>query len=103
MVRRCASSPLRAVGCLPRRPGLGGCSASVAGQPGCRRGGQVWCGSRTTGAPASGADLERQRHRRLDGSAKGAGGGGLSSSLPVGIHPVPGSPSAKTGEVAGGW
>uniref|UniRef100_A0A0E0A1M8 Uncharacterized protein n=1 Tax=Oryza glumipatula TaxID=40148 RepID=A0A0E0A1M8_9ORYZ len=84
-----------------------------------------------------GAGLERQCHRRLDGSAKGAGGGVSSFLLPVstlvlpGAHPllcgkflgwieaaarqrgklrlpkqchlVPGSPSAKTSEAAGGW
>uniref|UniRef100_A0A0E0BZH5 Uncharacterized protein n=1 Tax=Oryza meridionalis TaxID=40149 RepID=A0A0E0BZH5_9ORYZ len=56
----------------------------VARQPGCRRGSQVWRGGRTSGAPASGTGPKQQRHRRPDGSAKGASGGGSSSSLPVG-------------------
>jgi hypothetical protein len=109
----------------------------VAGQPGCRRGGQVRRGGRTSRAPAGGAGPKQQHHWRPSGSAKGASGGGSSSSLPVGTlslrgappllcgeflgwieaaarqwgklrlpkqcHLVPGSPSAKYGEAAGGW
>uniref|UniRef100_A0A0D3FFT6 Uncharacterized protein n=1 Tax=Oryza barthii TaxID=65489 RepID=A0A0D3FFT6_9ORYZ len=55
---------------------------------------------RITG-PAGGAGLERHRHRWPDGSAKGAGGGGLSSSLPVGTLALPGAPSLLCGEFLG--
>uniref|UniRef100_A0A0E0GEI3 Uncharacterized protein n=1 Tax=Oryza nivara TaxID=4536 RepID=A0A0E0GEI3_ORYNI len=63
-----------------------------------------WLGEargRITG-PVGGAGLERHRHRRPDGSAKGAGGGGLSSSLPVGTIALPGAPPLLCGEFLGG-